>query len=120
LTPGDDIQIRLTGVRPGEKLYEELACGDEQTRPTAHDKIRVWQLPPADPRRVARGLELLAAAAEGTPGDAIAALMRCVPEYRPARGSDAAAAVSVGDGAAPTLRLAPADVAAADSTAEAA
>ena len=49
LEPDEDIEIRFTGIRPGEKLYEELACDDEQTRPTAHEKIRVWQLPPADP-----------------------------------------------------------------------
>jgi FlaA1/EpsC-like NDP-sugar epimerase len=81
----EDILIRFTGVRPGEKLFEELACDDEQTRPTAHEKIRVWQLPPASPQQVARGLDLLAEAAEGTARDAVATLAHCVPEYRPAR-----------------------------------
>jgi FlaA1/EpsC-like NDP-sugar epimerase len=102
LVPDADVQIRFTGVRPGEKLYEELACDDEQTRPTAHEKIRVWQLPPADPREVGRGLELLAEAMEGTAQDAVAALMRCVPEYRPAR---------PGAAALPALRLVAGDVA---------
>src|SRR5207253_685932 len=96
-------QIRFTGVRPGEKLYEELACDDEQTRPTAHEKIRVWQLPPADPREVGRGLEWLAEAVEGTPQDAVAALIRCVPEYRPARADGAAS---------PAMRLVPGEIAA--------
>jgi FlaA1/EpsC-like NDP-sugar epimerase len=85
LRPNDDIEIRFTGIRPGEKLYEELANDDEQTGATAHEKIRVWKLPPADPREVARGLELLSdAAATGNSVEAIAALARCVPEYQPA------------------------------------
>jgi FlaA1/EpsC-like NDP-sugar epimerase len=85
LRPGDDIEIRFSGIRPGEKLYEELANDDEQTRPTAHPKIRVWQLPTAQPEQVRRGLETLSAAgACGHSGDAIAALAACVPEYRPA------------------------------------
>ena len=33
LKPGKDIAIEFTGIRPGEKLYEELACAGEQTRP---------------------------------------------------------------------------------------
>jgi len=41
LEPQKDIAIEFTGIRPGEKLYEELACADEQTRPTSHPKIRV-------------------------------------------------------------------------------
>ena len=56
----DDIQIQFTGVRPGEKLYEELSADNEQTRPTSHPKISVWQLPPADAAEVERGLEILA------------------------------------------------------------
>src|SRR5687768_10718723 len=43
--PHDDIAIEFTGVRAGEKLFEELATENEQTRPTTHSKIRVWQLP---------------------------------------------------------------------------
>jgi FlaA1/EpsC-like NDP-sugar epimerase len=84
LRPHDDIEIRFCGVRPGEKLNEELAGDGEQTRPTMHPKIRVWQLPPADPRQVTRGLEILADAVGGSNEDAVVALRRCVPEYRPA------------------------------------
>src|SRR5206468_2318377 len=65
LRPETDIEIRFSGIRPGEKLYEELACDDEQTRPTGHPKIRVWQLPPANVQQVNRGLEILATAAHG-------------------------------------------------------
>ena len=83
LVPGQDIAIRFSGVRPGEKLYEELARDDEQTRPTGHPKISVWQLPPADPARVAQGLSELAVAAQGSGADVVAALSRSVPEYQP-------------------------------------
>lgn len=37
--PGDDIKIVVTGLRPGEKLYEELLADGENTRPTTHEKI---------------------------------------------------------------------------------
>jgi FlaA1/EpsC-like NDP-sugar epimerase len=39
LEPGSDIQIRFSGTRPGEKLYEELFFSHEQATPTAHPKI---------------------------------------------------------------------------------
>lgn len=37
----DDIQIVYSGLRPGEKLYEELLADDELTVPTPHDKLRI-------------------------------------------------------------------------------
>jgi FlaA1/EpsC-like NDP-sugar epimerase len=42
LRPDDDIRIEFTGVRPGEKLYEELNAYDENTLPTCHEKIKVF------------------------------------------------------------------------------
>jgi len=41
LEPGRDIAIEFTGLRPGEKLYEELFHEEERLLPTAHDKIRL-------------------------------------------------------------------------------
>jgi len=82
LKPGKDIAIELTGIRPGEKLYEELACADEKTRPTSHARIRVWQLPRATPRQVERMLEILGAAMNGDHRQIVAALGECVPEYQ--------------------------------------
>ena len=42
LKPDEDIKIEFTGMRPGEKLYEELSTMLEDTAPTAHDKIRIY------------------------------------------------------------------------------
>jgi FlaA1/EpsC-like NDP-sugar epimerase len=83
LVEGRDIDIKFTGVRPGEKLYEELSCGDEAIVPTPHEKIHVWQLPPADPDRVAADIDRLSAVVYAAPRRAVEALMACVPEYTP-------------------------------------
>jgi FlaA1/EpsC-like NDP-sugar epimerase len=42
LRPDEDIKIQFTGMRPGEKLYEELCSSLEDTVPTDHEKIRVY------------------------------------------------------------------------------
>ncbi|MGD9600888.1 MAG: polysaccharide biosynthesis protein [Gammaproteobacteria bacterium] len=52
-TPHDDIRIVYTGLRPGEKLREELFHGDEQLVPTAHGKVRRAVHAPTDSARVA-------------------------------------------------------------------
>ena len=41
LIEGKDIEIKVTGLRPGEKLYEELLAKDENTIPTHHPKILI-------------------------------------------------------------------------------
>jgi FlaA1/EpsC-like NDP-sugar epimerase len=82
LKAGEDIQIEFTGIRPGEKLYEELACDNEQTRPTAHPKIRVWQLPVAAEREIKRMLDRLEAITSGSREQIVDAFAQCVPEYR--------------------------------------
>jgi FlaA1/EpsC-like NDP-sugar epimerase len=82
LIPGQDIEVRFTGIRPGEKLHEELAGDDEQTRPTSHGKIRVWQLPRATRDQARRMITTLSAVCDGNRQDVIHALMESVPEYR--------------------------------------
>lgn len=80
-----EIPIAFTGLRPGEKLYEELLADNEKTLPTPHAKLRVSR--PIDPPgtnwdiSVQRWLE-----SEGPVGDAEVRHMLSlwVPEYRPA------------------------------------
>jgi FlaA1/EpsC-like NDP-sugar epimerase len=42
LKPDDDIKIEFTGMRPGEKLFEELSTLTEDTVPTEHEKVRIF------------------------------------------------------------------------------
>jgi len=43
LVPDEDIEIRITGMRPGEKLFEEIALEGENILPTHHEKIRIFK-----------------------------------------------------------------------------
>jgi len=52
LTLGKDIQINFTGLRPGEKLYEELLNNQENTIPTYHPKIMIAQVQDYEPHEV--------------------------------------------------------------------
>lgn len=83
LQPGDDIRIEFTGIRPGEKLVEDLAFENERTLATAHEKIRVWQLPRATPTQIHRMCERLSDVVGASRAEIVAALVQCVPEYRP-------------------------------------
>ena len=44
--------IIFTGLRPGEKLHEDLFCGHEMPRPSAHELIRTVEVPPLSPTLV--------------------------------------------------------------------
>ena len=79
---GEEIKIEFTGLRPGEKLYEELLADSEHTLPTPHPKLRIAQARQAD----AAWLEKLLGWAESAtmPDEQVrAALQDWVPEYRP-------------------------------------
>lgn len=54
--PGRDIAIEVVGIRPGEKLHEELFNVDEEVRPTRYGKVRRATRSPLDPEALARGL----------------------------------------------------------------
>lgn len=43
LEPNEDIKVAITGVRPGEKLFEVLAYDGEDMTPTPHESIRIWE-----------------------------------------------------------------------------
>jgi FlaA1/EpsC-like NDP-sugar epimerase len=106
LREGEDIAIEFTGIRPGEKLFEELAGDAERTAPTSHESIRVWSVPRPSGEQMQTNLKLLAHAARTGPAEAVAALHLCVPEYR---NGDRAEATP----ARPALRLVPSEAAAA-------
>jgi FlaA1/EpsC-like NDP-sugar epimerase len=53
------VEIAVTGIRPGEKLFEELAFDTEAMRPTSHSDINIWVVPPANTQQVDRFLALL-------------------------------------------------------------
>ena len=83
LRPGIDISIRFVGLRPGEKLEEELLTDSERTRLTEHRKIFRLELDPVDPAAVAAHVEELERLTHtGTPELIRAALAGLVPEYR--------------------------------------
>ncbi len=57
LRPGEDIPIVFTGVRRGEKLYEELLADQESTTNTSHPKILIGRIAPTPAEEVQRGIE---------------------------------------------------------------
>jgi len=80
-----DIEIRFSGTRPGEKLYEELFFNSENASPTSHPKVlraKNGVLPVGVEAAVDR---LLGEAQKGASGEELRALLlRLVPDYTPA------------------------------------
>jgi FlaA1/EpsC-like NDP-sugar epimerase len=84
LEPERDIPIIFTGLRPGEKLFEELRFDGEGLKPTSHEKIRVLDGGPADANRVSAWLDELAAIVDAkNVHGLITKLKEIVPEYTP-------------------------------------
>jgi len=83
LEVGEDVEIKFIGLRPGEKLFEELHIDGEKHLPTRHPKIVVADRRRHDAARVCRAVELLQRLADEDPGEIIGELRRIVPEYSP-------------------------------------
>jgi FlaA1/EpsC-like NDP-sugar epimerase len=82
--PDEDIEIKFTGIRPGEKLFEELSTGAESADKTKHPKIFIGRVAAEPWDDIAAVIGELVVAANAADGAAIrAALCRLVPEYCP-------------------------------------
>lgn len=84
LRPDQDIRIQFTGVRPGEKLYEELGTVLENTLPTSHEKIRTFASDAMQSFAVDEWLQALRAICDRHDlGQLISAIRTAVPDYTP-------------------------------------
>ncbi len=80
--PGEDIKIEFTGLRPGEKLFEELSIKGENMVQTRHPKIAVWKNIPTDGDRLRSGIQELVAVAQTQDHERIVRKVKeLVPEY---------------------------------------
>jgi FlaA1/EpsC-like NDP-sugar epimerase len=79
----DDIRIVFTGLRPGEKLYEEVLAADENTLSTPHAKLRIAQARPEDERWLSRLAAWLERADMPDDETVRSELARWVSEYSP-------------------------------------
>lgn len=88
LEPGEDIEVKFTGLRPGEKLYEELATEGEGIHRTAHQKIMVIRGQVCDLEWLGTRTNELLECAERHDADGIRKKLReIVPEYAPYAGA---------------------------------
>lgn len=82
--PDQDIPIIYTGLRPGEKLFEELMLDGEGVKPTSHPKIRVLDGGPVSFEQVQLWLDELSALVEAKNiHGLVQTFQRIVPEYKP-------------------------------------
>jgi FlaA1/EpsC-like NDP-sugar epimerase len=83
LEPGRDIEIKETGLRPGEKLYEELLATKENTLPTYHKKIMIGKTRDCNPVLIHHEvLSLLNLLKSATDDQLVVAMKKLVPEFK--------------------------------------
>jgi len=84
LRPDEDIRIEFTGIRPGEKLYEELHTFQESTLPTRHEKIKIFIGPLFSCKEMSCHIEALRQiSAARDVAQLILQWKEIVPEYNP-------------------------------------
>jgi FlaA1/EpsC-like NDP-sugar epimerase len=82
LVPGEDVEIRTSGLRPGEKLFEELRTDTDAIMPTYHEKIKIFRSQAPDRASLRRWLdELQSLLAARNPEAVRSHLLAIVPEY---------------------------------------
>lgn len=83
LSGAKNVEIKFTGLRPGEKLYEEVLNELEGTKPTFHDKIRIAEVREYDYDEVCRDIdELINIAKQYDDMNTVAKMKQIVPEYK--------------------------------------
>jgi FlaA1/EpsC-like NDP-sugar epimerase len=81
--PYKDIDIKVIGLRPGEKLYEELLNDESTTLPTYHDKIMIAKLDPGNYKRISEEISVLIDYAKLFDRNKIVSQMKViVPEFK--------------------------------------
>ena len=97
LQPHRDVQIVFTGLRPGEKMHEELTNGAEHTIPTALEKVRIVQRHEQARIDLEEGVRLLARALDRDDEmDILHEIQALVPEYTTQRKGDRVVRLPVG------------------------
>jgi FlaA1/EpsC-like NDP-sugar epimerase len=86
--PDKEIKIIETGLRPGEKLFEEILLDDEKHVPTNNPKLLIARLQPVDPAGVMEQVDDIFACIRGECGDSeeciVGKIRKLVPEFKPA------------------------------------
>jgi FlaA1/EpsC-like NDP-sugar epimerase len=83
LTLGKDIQVRFSGLRPGEKLYEELLNSKENTIPTHHPRILIAKVREYNADEVAHQInELIELSRSGNEKEVVRKMKAIVPEFK--------------------------------------
>jgi FlaA1/EpsC-like NDP-sugar epimerase len=81
-SPGKDIQIHFSGLRPGEKLFEELLNDKEQVIPTHHKKILIAKVVEYDFYNVNKSIDsLIDIAMQNKDSDVVRQMKKIIPEY---------------------------------------
>jgi FlaA1/EpsC-like NDP-sugar epimerase len=79
---GRDIGIKITGLRPGEKLYEELLANEENTLPTHHEKILIAKTREAEIEIISQIETLVNALVSDQNIDLVQKMKEIVPEFK--------------------------------------
>jgi FlaA1/EpsC-like NDP-sugar epimerase len=81
-SPEEDIEIKFTGMRPGEKLFEELSIAGEDMQSTKHPKIAIWKNIIKDREKLRAGInELVTIAKTSGYGELTKKIKELVPTY---------------------------------------
>ena len=87
LIPEKDIPLQFTGLRPGEKLYEELLIDPAQSQPTRHPRIYSSEEPLPESEFLQKEIQLLSESiSKRDLNSALVSMKRLVPEYKPDNG----------------------------------